>query len=129
MKRKITVLTLCAMLFALGWPVWAQQQEKLPRIGFVSETGDPFPGTPNFEAFRQGLRDLGYVEGKNILIDFRSAEGKPDRIPGLVAELVQLKVDAIVSHTDIRDPRSQAGDQDDSDCHGDSSGSGCHRIY
>jgi putative tryptophan/tyrosine transport system substrate-binding protein len=97
MKKKITVLTLCAMLLVLCVSAQAQQPGRIPRIGFVSETGDPFAGTPNFEAFRQGLRDLGYVEGKNILIDFRSVEGKPDRIPGLVAELVQLKVDAIVS--------------------------------
>ena len=54
------------------------------------------PG-PNVEAFRQGLKDLGYVEGKNILIEFRYAEGKPDRVPSLVAELVQLKVDVLVS--------------------------------
>ena len=51
---------------------------------------------PMRSAFRQGLRDLGYIEGKNILVEYRYAEGKADRIPGLVAELVQLKVDVLV---------------------------------
>jgi putative tryptophan/tyrosine transport system substrate-binding protein len=77
----------------------AQQPTKVPRIGYVTETGDFSSPSPNLEAFRQGLRDLGYVEGKNIVIEFRSAEGKPDRVPSLVAELVQLKVDVLVSQT------------------------------
>ena len=59
------------------------------------------PG-PQAEAFRQGLRDLGYVEGKNMVVEYRYAEGKMDRIPSLVAELVQLKVDVLVSPTDQR---------------------------
>jgi putative ABC transport system substrate-binding protein len=77
----------------------AQQPTKVPRIGYVTETGDFSSPSPNLEAFRQGLRDLGYVEGKNIVIEFRSAEGKPDRVPSLVAEPVQLKVDVLVSQT------------------------------
>ena len=61
----------------------------------MSVSGDPL--TPGLvEAFRQGLRDLGYVEGKNILVEYRYAEGKLDRFPSLVAELVQLKVDVLV---------------------------------
>ena len=52
---------------------------------------------PRIEAFRQGLRALGYVEGKNILIDYRYAEGKPERLPALTAELLQLNVDIIVA--------------------------------
>jgi putative ABC transport system substrate-binding protein len=94
MKKKITVLTLCAMLFALCLPVEAQQPTKIPRIGYVSGID---ANNPNTEAFRQGLRDLGYIEGKNILIEYRYAEGKLDRVPGLVAEVVQLKVDVVVS--------------------------------
>jgi putative ABC transport system substrate-binding protein len=74
----------------------AQQANKVPRIGFLSVSGDPKTPGPWVEAFRQGLRDLGYVEGKNILVDYRYIQGKLDRIPSLVAELVQLKVDVLV---------------------------------
>jgi putative tryptophan/tyrosine transport system substrate-binding protein len=63
----------------------------------VSGTGDPSNPGPYVEAFRQGLRDLGYIDGKNIVIEYRGAEGKPDRVSSLVAELVQLKVDVLVS--------------------------------
>ena len=73
--------------------VEAQQQKNVPRIGYVSGTD---ANNPNIEAFRQGLRDLGYVEGKTILVEYRYAEGKLDRVPGLVADLVQLKVDVVV---------------------------------
>jgi putative tryptophan/tyrosine transport system substrate-binding protein len=73
----------------------AQQPKKVPRIGYVTATGDSRNLGPNFEAFRQGLRDFGYVEGKNITIEYRHAEGKLDRLPGLAAELVALKVDLI----------------------------------
>lgn len=74
----------------------AQRPTKIPRIGYL----DAVPFSSNAirsEAFRQGLRELGYVEGKNILIERRSSEGKADRLPGLAAELVRLKVDIIVS--------------------------------
>ena len=101
MKRKITVLTLCPMLFALCFPAEAQQPGKPPIIGYVSNRVEPTPNSPDLgqEAFRRGLRDVGYTEGKNILIEYRYAEGKDDRIPALVAELIQLKVDVIVSAT------------------------------
>ena len=84
------------LLFA-GFPLEAQQPTKIPRIGYVSATGSSSDPGPYFEALRQGLRDLGHVDGKNVVIEFRGAEGKPTRIPGLVAELVQLKVDVLVS--------------------------------
>ena len=77
----------------------AQQQQKVPRIGYVTGSGDANNPGPYVEAFRQGLRDLGYIEGKKILVEYRYAEGKLDRIPGLVAELVQLKVDVLVATT------------------------------
>ena len=98
MKRKITALTLCVLLFALCYPVEAQQSAKIPRIGFLSGRGTPIPTTrdPNADAFRQGLRDLGYIEGKNILVEYRYAGANEDRVPSLVAELVQLKVDVLV---------------------------------
>jgi len=81
------------MLFALCRFAEAQQPKKVPRIGFLSGTG---PESTNVEAFRQGLQDLGYVEGKNILVEYRYLEGQLDRIPSLVAELVQLKADVLV---------------------------------
>ena len=81
---------------ALCFYVEAQQPAKIPRIGYVSGTGDPSNPGPYVEAFRQGLRDLGHIDGKNIVIEYRGAEGKLDRIPSLVAELVQLKVDVLV---------------------------------
>jgi putative ABC transport system substrate-binding protein len=96
MKRKITVLNLCATLFALCHPVEAQQPTKMPRIGYVASGTDDLNNPGLVEAFRQGLRDLGYIEGKNILVEHRSQEGKAARGPGLVAELIQLKVDVLV---------------------------------
>jgi len=93
----LTAAILTAVILALSLPAQAQQPTKIPRIGYVTEAGDLSSPSTNLEAFRQGLRELGYVEGKNIVIEFRSAEGKPDRVPSLVAELVQLKVDVLVS--------------------------------
>ena len=87
---------LCAVLFALCYPVEAQQPKKLPRIGFLS-AASPSSMSARVEAFRQGLRELGYVEGKNIFIESRYAEGKLDQLSALAAELVRLKVDVIVS--------------------------------
>jgi ABC-type uncharacterized transport system substrate-binding protein len=96
MKRKITVLTLCAMLFALCLPAGAQQPNKIPRIGYLT-AGSLSAQSAGIKAFRQGLREFGYVEGKNIVIEWRSAEGKLDRLPALAAELVHLRVDVIVT--------------------------------
>jgi len=93
---KLLGFTLCALLLALCRLAEAQQPTKVHRIGFFSSLGDPNTPSPNREAFRQALRDLGYTEGKNILIEYRDHEGMNDRIPSLVAELVQLKVDVIV---------------------------------
>jgi putative ABC transport system substrate-binding protein len=96
MTNKITRRTFCAMLLALPFPAQAQQQTKIPRIGYL--VGPSLSvGSARYEAFRQGLRELGYVEGKNIVIEYRSAEGKLDRLPALAAELVRLKVDVIVT--------------------------------
>ena len=82
-------------LIGFRFPSEAQEPKKVPRIGFLTGSPSVFPG--RIEAFRQGLRELGYVEGKNIVIDWRYTEGKPDRYPALAAELVRLKVDIIVS--------------------------------
>jgi putative tryptophan/tyrosine transport system substrate-binding protein len=95
-KRKITVLTLCAMLLALCSSATAQQPTKIPRIGYLSNA-DPARESTRSEGIRLGLRQLGYIEGQNIAIEYRYAEGKRDRYRELVAELVRLKVDLIVA--------------------------------
>ena len=96
MKKKLTVLTLCATLFALCIPVWAQQPARIPRIGILIPASASF-FSARVEAFRQRLRQRGYVEGKNIVIEYRYAEGKLERLPDLAAELIRLKVDVIVT--------------------------------
>ena len=97
MTKKIIFLALCSLLLAPCSVVEAQQPAKVPRIGYLSRTGDSKNPGPQVEGFRQALRDLGYIEGKNILVEYRSMEGNRDRIPSLVAELVQLQVDILVS--------------------------------
>ena len=96
MKRKITASTLCAMLFALCSSAQAQQSEKMPRIGFLI-TSSASAIAPRMDAFRQGLGELGYIEGKNIVIERRHADGKSDRLAALAAQLVRLNVNIIVS--------------------------------
>ena len=95
MNRKVTVLTLCAMLFALCSSATAQQPKKVPRIGYLSSQ-DPASESIRSEPIRAALRDLGYIEGQNIAIEYRYSEGKRDRYPELAAELVRLKVDIIL---------------------------------
>ncbi|MDP2605540.1 MAG: ABC transporter substrate-binding protein [Deltaproteobacteria bacterium] len=96
MRKKVFCLALSAMLFALCLSAEAQQPTKIPRIGWL--TGSSLSAnSARREAFRQGLRELGYIEGKNIVIEWRSAEEKLDRLPALAAELVRLKVDVIVT--------------------------------
>jgi putative ABC transport system substrate-binding protein len=99
-------LAFCALLFALCVRAEAQQPGTLPRIGYIIGSGSAF--APSSEAFRLGLRELGYSEGKNILIEFRDAEGRLDRIPALVKELVQLKVDVIVAPNNVAIRAAQA---------------------
>ena len=96
--RKLILNFIASLLLLL--PVhssFAQQPAKVPRIGYVSGTGSTSDPGPYVEALRQGLRDLGYIDGKNIVIEYRGAEAKLDLIPSLVNELVQLKVDVLVS--------------------------------
>jgi putative ABC transport system substrate-binding protein len=95
MKKNITVLTLCTLLFALCSSATAQWAKKIPRIGYLSSR-DQATEAPRAGAIRLGLRELGYIEGQNIAIEYRYAEGKRDRYPDLAAELVRLKVDIIV---------------------------------
>ena len=94
MAIKTAVVFLVGLTFGLLHVSEAQQPKRVPRIGYVS-SGDPST-EPRLAAFRRGLRDLGYIEGKNILVEYRYAEGKPEEVPGFVAELVQLKVDVLV---------------------------------
>jgi putative tryptophan/tyrosine transport system substrate-binding protein len=99
MKKRILVSLLPILSLNFVYLVAAQQPIKVPRIGYVSGFGDPNNPGPQVEAFRQGLRDFGYIEGKNILVEYRYIEGKRNQISGLVSELVQLKVDVLVSGT------------------------------
>ena len=100
MNRKITGVALGTMLFALCVPAEAQQAPKIAKIGYL------LPSTPaatahNIEAFRQGLRELGYVEGKTFVLELRYGEARAERISELARELVGLKVDVIVTATDV----------------------------
>ena len=94
-SKKVFFLALGVMLFALCVFAHAQQPKKIPRIGYLSATPRAID-SPRSEEIRAALRELGYVEGQNIVIEYRYAEGKLDRLPELAAELVQLKVDIIV---------------------------------
>jgi putative ABC transport system substrate-binding protein len=94
-SKAILCLALCAMLFALSFSAQAQQTGKVPRIGYL----DPSTASGSavlVDAFRQELSKLGWVEGKNITVEYRFAEQKPERVPELAADLVRLKVDLIV---------------------------------
>ena len=90
------VALLAVFLLAAPLAAEAQAPAKVPRIGFLSARS-PTDNPYFIEAFRQGLRELGYVEGQNIAIEYRFAEGRPERLPALAAELVRLKVDVIVT--------------------------------
>jgi putative ABC transport system substrate-binding protein len=96
MNKKIFCLALSATLLSIGFPATAQQPKKVFRIGYLSGL-DPASESPRSEAIRQALRERGYIEGQNIAIEYRYAEGKRDRFPELAAELVRLKVDIIVT--------------------------------
>jgi putative ABC transport system substrate-binding protein len=95
MKKKIIVLTLCAMLFALCASASAQQPKKVPRIGYLS-SAEPARESVRAETIRLALRERGHIKGQNIAFEYRYAEGKRDRFPELAAELVRLKVDILV---------------------------------
>jgi putative ABC transport system substrate-binding protein len=96
MKKTITVLSLCTVLFALCTSAQAQQPKKVPRIGVLGAS----PLSANLariKAFREGLSELGYVEGKSIAIEWRFIDGKADQLPALAVELTRLKVDVLVA--------------------------------
>jgi putative ABC transport system substrate-binding protein len=93
------VATILLFELQLASVAGVESQTKIPRIGYVSGSGTADNPGPYVEALRQGLRDLGYVEKKNFLIEYRGAQGKPDRIPKLVVDLVQSEVDVLVVPT------------------------------
>jgi ABC-type uncharacterized transport system substrate-binding protein len=93
-KAAVLSILVAVVLLVVGVITEAQQPKKVPRIGYLAASSS---GENNEEAFRQGLRELGYVEGQNIVIEWRFAQGKPDQVPRNAAELVRLKVDVIVT--------------------------------
>jgi putative ABC transport system substrate-binding protein len=95
-KTAVPSILVAMMSLALGVSAEAQQTKKVPRVGFLIASSASSQES-RLEAFRQGLRQLGYIEGQNIVIELRSGEGKAERLPVVTAELVQLKVDAIVT--------------------------------
>jgi putative tryptophan/tyrosine transport system substrate-binding protein len=96
MKSKFLFWLLITVLLITAPPAEAQQPAKVPRIGYLTGAS-PSTISSRIEAFRKGLQELGYVEGKNIIIEWRYAEGKLEHLPSLAAELVRLKVDVIVT--------------------------------
>ena len=96
MIRRIVVCLLITAFLHTVLPATAQQPKKVSRLGYLSNV-DPALESARSEGVRLALRELGYIEGQHIAIEYRYAEGKPDRYPGLTAELVGLKVDIIVA--------------------------------
>src|ERR1051325_7715496 len=93
MNKRFLISIFAVVIFASAHPAETQQPKKVPRIGYLT-TGSP--SSASVRAFQQGLRDLGYIESQNITIEYRSSEGMAERLPNLVAELVQLKVDILI---------------------------------
>ena len=96
---KVFSFALLALLLALGVLAQAEPAGKAPRIGYLAQRNSPTPATPDrgAEAFQQGLRELGYVEGKSITVEYRYGEGSEERLNSQIAELIQLKVELIVT--------------------------------
>ena len=100
MKRKIINLALCAVLFALCSSVESQQPKKIAKIAYLAPS-TPAAAAHLVEAFRQGLRELGYVEGKTVVLELRYGEARAERLSELARELAGLKMDVIVTSTDV----------------------------
>ena len=98
-SRRTFLAVVTGVLLGVPLAAWAQQAGKVYRIGFVWDSPTVWPHA--LEAFRQGLRDLGWVEGQNIIVEYRWAEGRFERLPSLMDELIRLKVDLIVAPTSI----------------------------
>ena len=126
MKNILSILLVIAVM-GVGARAEAQQPAKVPRVGYLNAVS-PSTVSDRIEAFRQGLRELGYVEGKNIVIEYRYAEGKLDRLPALASELVRLKMDVIVTCRSTADSCRQGSNYDNSHCHGTGCRSGWKRV-
>jgi ABC-type uncharacterized transport system substrate-binding protein len=96
MNKKVVTILVATLILSFAFSVRAQQPGRVPRIGFLIASS-PSAMAPRLDAFQQGLRELGYVEGKNLVIERRHADGKSDHLPALAAELVSLNVDVIVT--------------------------------
>jgi len=96
MGKKVVGFLLASLVLVSVRLAEAQQPKKIPRIGFLCAPS-PVTVSARIEAFRPGLRELGYIEGQNVVVEYRYAEGKLDRLPDLAAELVRLPVDVIVA--------------------------------
>jgi putative tryptophan/tyrosine transport system substrate-binding protein len=94
-KAAVPSILVAVVLLVAAVIAEAQQPKKVPRIGYLSPV-DPATDSPRAEGIRRALRELGYIEGQNIAIEYRYAEGKRDRLPELAADLVRLKVDIII---------------------------------
>ena len=104
MRKRVVELALGALLLVLSVPVEAQQQAKVPKIGWLGARTPSGPGGgpgTGAESFRREFGKLGYVEGKNITIEYRYADDQLDRLPGLVDELVRLKIDLLIAPTTV----------------------------
>ena len=93
---RLALSIVSALLLGLGASAEAQEANKIPRIGFFPSGGDSNERGTQTKAFRQELRDLGYVEGKSVLVEYRYVGAEPDRVPSIVAEFLKLQVDVLV---------------------------------
>ena len=96
MRRREFITALIGATAAWPLALHAQQSSKIYRVGVLAAGGSPTPDLPIWLAFRQGFRDLGYIEGRNLVLEGRFAEGNLDRLPALAAELAAMKVDVVV---------------------------------
>lgn len=103
------------IVFALCTPAEAQQPKRIPRVGFLSPGASPQTDF-RYQAFQQGLRELGYIEGKSITVEYRGTDGKADRFKQLAAELVHRNVDVIVTAYSQRDRCNKNGNQNNPRC-------------
>ena len=118
MKRAgLSLILIAVVLLAVGVIAEAQQPKKVPQIGYLTGASRPSMSART-EAFRQGLRELGYVEGKNIVIEWRFAEGNPDRTPTLAGRASASQGRRDRHRRFGSDPPRQGGNRYDSHCHG-----------
>jgi ABC-type uncharacterized transport system substrate-binding protein len=123
--RKIVIgFALTALFYALCLPVWAQQAAKVPRIGYLALPAKP---SARDEAFAKQLRDLGWVDGQNIVIEYRWAANKPENLAALADELVALKVD-IIAAADSGGERGEERNEDNSHRHDERRRCGRKRV-